>query len=151
MGIAKAMPIDRIFPVAASFEAFVDRIGRVATVRHLAFQAEARRLNVAGSRPVSRSKPHFVLGTTLSLVGRVRAKAVTGCYSARPSRQQPRTARKAARDSRTDEAVGSRRSRCWGIGTPAWEQIGRDPAAVLGDRAGGPVRILVEPVRRLAC
>jgi hypothetical protein len=33
-----------------------------------AFQAKARRLNVAGSRPVSRSKSHFVLGTTLGLV-----------------------------------------------------------------------------------
>jgi hypothetical protein len=50
-------------------------------------ERQPSKLNVAGSRPVSRSNPHFVRGTTLSLFAAVRAQAVGGCHNAQPRDQ----------------------------------------------------------------
>jgi hypothetical protein len=47
-------------------------------------ERQPSKLNVAGSRPVSRSTSHFVPGTTLSLFGAIGAKAVDGRYNAQP-------------------------------------------------------------------
>ena len=48
-------------------------------------ERQPSKLNVAGSRPVSRSKSHFTLGTTLSLFGATAAEAVGVCYNAQPA------------------------------------------------------------------
>ena len=50
--------------------------------RHTARRFRPSKLNVAGSRPVSRSTSHFVPGTTLSLIGARCAEADESCCSA---------------------------------------------------------------------
>ena len=73
-------------------------------------ECQLPKLNVAGSNPVSRSKPHFVLGTTLSLFGASGAEAATTLnqFSSNVGRAIVIILGSTKRRSRGDDARGAR-------------------------------------------